>query len=103
LYRQERYLGSSQPSYIPIVYRSLDQVADLVSSFTEMLSTASRDGSIRIWDRRVRGYAYVEPEGSAVGTVNHIKNAHGAKGKNSKGVSILTFPRNSLDAVLTFD
>ena len=68
-----------------------------------MLSTASRDGSIRIWDRRVRGYAYVEPEGSAVGTVNHIKNAHGAKGKNSKGVSILTFPRNSLDAVLTFD
>ncbi|GAA5860476.1 hypothetical protein JCM5353_005538 [Sporobolomyces roseus] len=53
----------------------------------QMLSTASRDGSIRIWDRRVRGYAYVEPEGSAVGTVNHIKNAHGTKGKTSKGRS----------------
>lgn len=56
-----------------------------------MLSTASRDGSIRIWDRRVRGYAYVEPEGSAVGTVNHIKNAHGTKGKTSKGVSSPSF------------
>ncbi|GAA6008190.1 hypothetical protein JCM11491_001923 [Sporobolomyces phaffii] len=53
----------------------------------QMLSTASRDGSIRIWDRRVRGYAYVEPEGTAVGSVNIIKNAHGAKGKIAKGRS----------------
>ncbi|GAA5893577.1 WD40 repeat domain-containing protein [Sporobolomyces salmoneus] len=52
----------------------------------QMLSTASRDGSIRVWDRRVRGYAFVEPQGSAIGTVNHIKNAHG-KGKQSKARS----------------
>ncbi|GAA5948118.1 hypothetical protein JCM3765_007118 [Sporobolomyces pararoseus] len=53
----------------------------------QMLSTASRDGSIRVWDRRVRCYAFVEPEGSAIGTVNHIKNAHGALGKKAKGRS----------------
>ncbi|GAA6060012.1 hypothetical protein JCM10212_001170 [Sporobolomyces blumeae] len=51
----------------------------------QMLSTASRDGSIRVWDRRVRGYAYVDPEGSAVGSVNHIKHAHGAKSKQARG------------------
>ncbi|GAA5887296.1 hypothetical protein JCM5296_004593 [Sporobolomyces johnsonii] len=54
---------------------------------SQLLSTASRDGSIRVWDRRVRGYAYVEPEGTAIGTVNHIKNAHGTKGKGNKGRS----------------
>ncbi|GAA5925500.1 WD40 repeat domain-containing protein [Sporobolomyces koalae] len=52
-----------------------------------MLSTASRDGSIRVWDRRVRGYTYTGPEESAVGTVNQIKNAHGTKGKAAKGRS----------------
>lgn len=48
----------------------------------DLLSTASRDGSIRIWDRRTPG------DGDDwVGSVNLIKNAHGAKGKASKGVS----------------
>ncbi|GAA5944178.1 hypothetical protein JCM3775_001089 [Rhodotorula graminis] len=51
-----------------------------------MLSTASRDGTIRVWDTRVKGYADVDIEGaSAVGAVNHIKNAHGVRGKTAKG------------------
>lgn len=54
---------------------------DLLSA-ADLLSTASRDGSIRIWDRRSPG------EGDDwVGSVNLIKNAHGSKGKASKGVS----------------
>jgi len=53
-----------------------------------MLSTASRDGSIKVWDRRVKGYADTHLEGvDVVGAVNHIKNAHGVKGKTAKGVS----------------
>lgn len=56
------------------------------SRLLDMISTASRDGSIRVWDRRVRGFASTQPEGLAVGTVNHIKHAHG-NGKKSKGVS----------------
>ena len=52
-----------------------------------MLSTAARDGTIRVWDTRVKGYADVDIEGaSAVGAVNHIKNAHGVRGKTAKGV-----------------
>lgn len=46
-----------------------------------LLSTASRDGSIRVWDRRARN-----ADSNSVSTVNMIKNAHGTKGKVSKGV-----------------
>jgi len=55
-----------------------------------MLSTASRDGTIRVWDTRVKGYADIDvPGASAVGAVNHIKNAHGVRGKTAKGVRSL--------------
>ncbi|KAM0791339.1 hypothetical protein ACM66B_005807 [Microbotryomycetes sp. NB124-2] len=40
------------------------------------VATASRDGSIRIWDIRVADRAT-----GGVATVNHIKHAHGEKGK----------------------
>ncbi|KAI5479845.1 hypothetical protein MNV49_002403 [Pseudohyphozyma bogoriensis] len=61
-----------------------------------MLSTASRDGAIRVWDRRVPGADLPPPAGptsasatpgSSIATVNMIKNAHGTKGKASKGRS----------------
>ncbi|KAK4704969.1 denticleless, partial [Phenoliferia sp. Uapishka_3] len=52
-----------------------------------MLATASRDGSIRIWDRRVQGQELSGAAGPSVDTVNMIKNAHGTKGKGAKGRS----------------
>ncbi|GAA6028433.1 hypothetical protein JCM8097_007027 [Rhodosporidiobolus ruineniae] len=52
-----------------------------------MLSTASRDGTIRVWDRRVQAKYSDEHGELGVATVNHIKNAHGLKGKGSKGRS----------------
>lgn len=60
-----------------------------------MLATASRDGAIRVWDRRVAGEALSSLAGStprSVATVNQIKNAHGVKGKGSKGVRADFFP-----------
>jgi hypothetical protein len=56
-----------------------------------LLATASRDGTARVWDRRISGYAGVLPgEGQAVGMVNQIKNAHvPAKSKTGKGVRLL--------------
>lgn len=51
-----------------------------------MLSTASRDGSIRVWDRRVEAKHTDEAGELGVATVNQIKNAHGVKGKGAKGV-----------------
>ncbi|GAA6000019.1 hypothetical protein JCM10207_006015 [Rhodosporidiobolus poonsookiae] len=54
-----------------------------------LLSTASRDGSIRIWDRRVQ-HKYGAGADSELGiaSVNHIKNAHGpGKGKTTKSRS----------------
>lgn len=62
-------------------------------SLSDILSTASRDGSIRIWDRRIPGTDSGPRRGpqaateQPIATVNHIKNAHGTKGKPSKGVS----------------
>ncbi|EGU11676.1 Proteophosphoglycan ppg4 [Rhodotorula toruloides ATCC 204091] len=53
-----------------------------------ILSTASRDGSILVWDKRLKGYAESGVEGTnAVGMVNRIRNAHGAPGKKVKGRS----------------
>ncbi|KAL8280177.1 hypothetical protein RQP46_007507 [Phenoliferia psychrophenolica] len=53
-----------------------------------MLATASRDGSIRVWDRRVPGPDLgAAAGGGSVETVNMLKNAHGTKGKASKGRS----------------
>ncbi|KAK4056692.1 hypothetical protein OIO90_002244 [Microbotryomycetes sp. JL221] len=48
------------------------------------LATASRDGSIRIWDVRVP-----DRTTGGVATVNHIKNAHGEKGKGTRGRSAI--------------
>lgn len=64
-----------------------------MSLFLDILATASRDGSIRIWDRRIPGTESGPRRGpqatteQPIATVNHIKNAHGTKGKPSKGVS----------------
>lgn len=62
------------------------RAADL-AFLSDLLSTASRDGTIRVWDRRVTGYAGTWPgEGEPVGMVNMIKNAHASKGKPGKSV-----------------
>ncbi|SCZ88489.1 BZ3500_MvSof-1268-A1-R1_Chr2-1g04444 [Microbotryum saponariae] len=66
-----------------------------------LLATASRDGSIRIWDRRIdsRGEdARNNRDGSAIGCVNMIRNAHGGA-KKTKEHYTLQSPKSVTAAV----
>ncbi|KDE04858.1 hypothetical protein MVLG_04718 [Microbotryum lychnidis-dioicae p1A1 Lamole] len=58
-----------------------------------LLATASRDGAIRIWDRRIdsRGEdARNHQDGSAIGCVNMIRNAHGGAKKTKESPKSVT-------------
>lgn len=88
---RERSKMSPGTLSIPVRFILLRRVTWLTRLYADMLATASRDGSIRIWDRRTASKENTNRAGDAnVATVNLIKNAHAIKGKTTKNVS--SFP-----------
>ncbi|SCV72018.1 BQ2448_4712 [Microbotryum intermedium] len=83
------------PSTFP-AHTKCPRVVQLISSLrcADLLATASRDGSIRIWDRRIdsRGVDAQDQDrdGSAIGCVNMIKNAHGGAKKTKESPNSVT-------------